>query len=450
MGISPLTFTGLSKFSDDFQAIVNRTVAIASMPVQRLQSDQTNLISRKAAMGSLRSSVSSLDSALSSLGGLADGRAASANSSSTKVGATMTGTAALGSYVISDVTSLASVASSTSVTGLDTRDATPVAGGGHLLSLDIAGVASQIQLTEATDTLDCVAEAINSGDYGVRAAIIDTGAATGRYHLVLTASSAGPKAISLRDDMSAELMGVTSQGSIAVFKVNGQIVTSSNNSVSGVIEGLVLNLNETTEAGETIDIEVVPGRESIAAALESTVSAYNKLRDAIDAQSGESAGALAGERMMYEIQARMRAVVGASGPDGASSLVNAGITLGVDGKMTFDPDVIASLTDGELDEVFSLLGTSEGALGELAGQFSELSDPVTGLMSYELTSYDATDRRLAEQIEVLSARVNSTQSTLFAQLQAADALLAQLESQQTILEASVESLNLVLFGKKSE
>jgi flagellar capping protein FliD len=79
-----------------------------------------------------------------------------------------------------------------------------------------------------------------------------------------------------------------------------------------------------------------------------------------------------------------------------------------------------------------------------------LSDPVTGLMSYELTSYDATDRRLAEQIEVLSARVNSTQSTLFAQLQAADALLAQLESQQTILEASVESLNLVLFGKKSE
>jgi flagellar capping protein FliD len=77
-----------------------------------------------------------------------------------------------------------------------------------------------------------------------------------------------------------------------------------------------------------------------------------------------------------------------------------------------------------------------------------LSDPVTGLISYELSSYDLTDKRLSSQIETLSLRVSATQSTLFAQLQAADALLAQLESQQNIIEASVESLNLVLFGKR--
>ena len=49
-------------------------------------------------------------------------------------------------------------------------------------------------------------------------------------------------------------MAVTNPGSNAEFKINGQQVSSSPNSISSVVEGLAFTLNETTEAGETISV----------------------------------------------------------------------------------------------------------------------------------------------------------------------------------------------------
>ena len=172
MGISPLAFTGLSKFSNDFQAIVNRTVAIANLPVQRLQSDQANLLSKKSAMGNMRSSVSSLASALSSLGTLSKDRAVSAGSSSSKVSVTVNGSPVAATYQISDITSLATVASATSRNGYNSKTSTAVAGGDHTISLVIGGTANTIALTESTDNLQGLADAINAGDYGVRASCV--------------------------------------------------------------------------------------------------------------------------------------------------------------------------------------------------------------------------------------------------------------------------------------
>lgn len=451
MGISPLAFTGLSKFSDDFQAIVNRTVAIANLPVQRLQSDQATLLSKKTAMGNLRSSVANLASALSSLGSVAGSRAVSAASSSTKVNVSVTGSPIAANYAVSEITSLATSASATAKTGLSDKDATPLAGAGLSLSLTVGASVHTIALTESSDNLQGVADAINAGNFGVRASIIDTGAASGQFFLALNASEAGPAAISLRPSAGGEeteILQQTNPGSNAQFKFNGQPVSSKSNSISSIVEGLAFTLNETTSAGESITISAQPSRNTLSAATKTFVSSYNNLRDAVDAQSGEQAGSLSGDRIVYEVQSRMRAVVGVSGPDGSGSLAKFGLTMGANGKMSFDDSAVQWMGDADLESAFAFLGGAPGALGSIAGDLDQLSDPITGLIAYELSSYDLTDRRLTAQIETLSQRVSATQATLFAQLQAADALLSQLESQQNIIEASVESLNLVMFGKR--
>lgn len=453
MGISPLTFTGLSKFSDDFQAIVNRTVAIANLPVQRLQSDQAALLSKKAAMGNLRSSVANLASALDSLGSVAGSRAVSATSSSSKVSVSVTGSPVAASYVISEIASLATTATATAKTGLSDKMATPVAGPDHSLDFAIGGATHTIALGESSDNLQGVADAINAGDYGVRASIIDIGAASGQFFLALTASEAGPTAFSLKPSgggVETELLQQTNPGSYAQFKFNGQPVSSRTNNISSVVEGLAFAINETTSAGESIAISAQPSRNTLTAAMTTFVSAYNKVRDAIDAQSGELAGILSGDRIVYEVQSRMRAIVGVSGPDGAGSLAKVGLTMGADGKMSFDASAVQWMGDTDLEAAFVFLSDAPGALGSIADDLDQLSDPITGLITYELSSYDITDKRLTSQIETLSQRVSATQTTLFAQLQAADALLAQLESQQNVIEASVESLNLVLFGKNNK
>ena len=450
MGISPLTFTGLSKFSDDFQAIVNRTVAIANLPVQHLQSDQATLLSKKTAMGNLRASVASLASALTSLSDVAGARAVSAASSSSKVSVSVTGSPVAATYTVSEVTSLATAATATAINGFSDKDATQVAGGDHSLTLSVGASVHTIALNESSDNLQGVADAINAGSYGVRASIIDTGASSGQYFLALTATESGPAAISLKPTTGGpetEILQQTNPGSYAEFKLNGQPVSSNTNNISSVVDGLAFTLNETTAENETITISAQPSRNTLSASIQTFVSAYNKLRGAIDAQSGEQAGSLSGDRIVYEVQSRMRSIVGVSGPDGTGSLAKLGLTMAVNGEMSFDDSAVDWMSDADLESAFAFLGNSTGTLGSVADELDQLSDPITGLITYELSSYDITDKRLTAQIEALSERVSATQSTLFAQLQAADALLATLESQQNIIEASVESLNLVLFGK---
>ena len=77
-----------------------------------------------------------------------------------------------------------------------------------------------------------------------------------------------------------------------------------------------------------------------------------------------------------------------------------------------------------------------------------ISDPVTGLIQAEINQYDATGRDLTSRVSALNERVTLLQSGLAQRLQNADTLLASLESQQTVLTASLNSLSYTLFGKK--
>ena len=85
MSLTPLTFTGISKFGRDFQSIVNRTVAIAALPVRALENDQKSLGEKKTALTSLRNSVGGFAASMESLGTLSAGGAMSVTSSSSAV-----------------------------------------------------------------------------------------------------------------------------------------------------------------------------------------------------------------------------------------------------------------------------------------------------------------------------------------------------------------------------
>ena len=64
--------------------------------------------------------------------------------------------------------------------------------------------------------------------------------------------------------------------------------------------------------------------------------------------------------------------------------------------------------------------------------------------------YDARDRELDGRIADVSERISALQITTSQRLQMMDALLAQLDSQKNIVNASVQSLSLVMYGRKDE
>src|SRR5579862_51192 len=112
MGTTPLTFTGVSSYSDDFQTILSHAAQVAQIPVTALQNKDSDVIQQKTLLSSLQSVVGDLSSSLAALGTTASSQALAATSSdSTSVTVTNTGATSAGSYTIDSITSAASAAS---------------------------------------------------------------------------------------------------------------------------------------------------------------------------------------------------------------------------------------------------------------------------------------------------------------------------------------------------
>ena len=447
MGISPLRFTGISQFSQDFQLIVDRTVQIASLPARALQNDQASLLAKKSALSGLRSPLANLASSLRALDALGENRALSASSSQPgTVAVTLTGAAQPGSFPVSHVSSLAQRAIATTATGQPSATAGPVAGPGGYLQLVAGEQTFDLTLDPAQDHLEGVRDAINAAGAGVTASLIS---ANGQVFLSISANQTGAAAIELRtvaDDPASNLLQVTQPGASAVFQVNGQTVTSRENYVEGVIPGAALTLKALTpESSPPILIEIASSRAPVSAAIKSFVNAYNQLNEAL----AEAGGALRGEALINDAYARIRLLAGQFGGGGVRNLAEIGVSLDRQGVMSFDENAFQALPASRMNDVFAFLRAADQGIASLAPRLEELSDPATGSIASQIRSWDAADARLQKQIDAIFERVNATQATLMTRLQAADALLARLEGQQSLLDASIKSLQYTVYGRET-
>ena len=136
MSLTPISFTGVSKFVDDFQVILERAFEVATLPINGLQTEQTINLAQQQQLGTLAAAVQSLGSAFSSLGTQAQNGAITASSSDTAVATvTVTGSASPVDVDVS-VTSAAAVAQETTTTALSDRNTSaPEADGIYKLTL---------------------------------------------------------------------------------------------------------------------------------------------------------------------------------------------------------------------------------------------------------------------------------------------------------------------------
>jgi flagellar hook-associated protein 2 len=417
-----------------------------------MQNDQADLISKKQLLSGLGSAISGLAGAVQRLGLVGETKAASAfSSNSDKVSVTAAG-AVSGSHVISEVTSVARAASETSAAGYATADTTTVSSTGTM-QLVLGTTTKQIVLGPGKNNLNGLRDAINALGIGVTATVLNTGAVGAPYFLSVAATSTGVTTLQLRDtpDVPASNILTTAtptQGANAVFKLDGLPVTRSDNVVSGVIPNVTFTILGTTGVNETVHLSFASDRSQMADALADLASSYNSVVDLVNAQIGEGAGLLSGDSLIRQTQSALRELTShRSNGSTIRNLADLGIELDSAGRMSFKEDRLGALSTSELSEAFGFLGSTTTEFGGLWRQLNTFSDPLTGLVKLQQEQYDAADDRLTVQISELAERVNVMQTSLSARLQSADTLLALLESQQALLSASVDSLNLALYGK---
>ena len=450
MPFTPLVFTGISSFSSDFQTVLSRAVSIASLPLKTLQNAEADILTKKTVLGSLNTAVDALGTSVAALGTIAKNKALVASSSNSGlVSVVNTGATSAATYTISDITSVAKAASETSKIGYADANATPVSASGQV-KLWVGAKSYGITLTAGTNNLAGLRDAINSLGVGATATVLTTGTGATPNYLSLSANSSGAAALQLFEDpdgANTNLVTSANQGANAIFKLNGVSVTKTSNLVNDVVSGATFTILGTTDPAATVSLTLATDRTQLQSAIQNFASKYNALVDSVGGQVGPAAGLLSGDLIVREVQNDLRQVASYQGSGDIKSLSDLGVQLGKDGKITFDTTVFTALSASQVNSAFDFFGSPSTGFGGLSDKFSQITDPVTGLVKLQQDNYDQADKRTQSDISDLNDRIGQLQTRVAAQLQAADALQAQLTSQQSVLTATLQSLNFTSFGK---
>lgn len=433
-------FTGLSSYSSDLQNAMNRSVALASLPLHQLQNEQSLLTSQSTALSSLNLQFSGLQSAINSLNSASQNLLSSSVSDQTILSANVAAGALMGTYsvTVKDPGSF-STALSNSATPV-TDPATKSISSASSFTLSLNGVAQQPPITPAANNLNSLAAAINAADEGVQATIVNVGPPSApNYQLSLQSTQLGNITIQLSDGSS--LMGNLTPGALAQYQVNGAPAApiSSTTDTVTIAPGVTATLLQKG----TSTITVSQTASAISNALSSFAGAYNSAVDELSKSRGQNAGALSGQGVVSSLTTSLRQLSNYTGTGGSiTSLTDLGLTFDTNGHLNFDPTVLSSVRGSQLTDLASFLGrtTGGGFLQFATNVMTSIEDANTGLLP---TAISSTASEIAHENELISNQQNSItqlQTSLQAQMSKADALISQIESRNSYFTTLFQSM----------
>ncbi len=445
-----MSLTG--QYATDFQNILNKAVQTAQIPLSQLQSQDTYILAHKTALGSLGATVSALTSSLQKLGTTAAAQALSATSSNNAaVTVSNSGATTAASYVINSVTSAATKASETSIASYADSSAAPITTGIIAPgSMELMVGTKPFDFTLTNNNLTSLVNQINGlTGAGVTASILTT---SGGNYLSLQANSSGATTLTLSDLSSgtpANIITGTNQGTDAVFYLNGIKISQPSNTVNNVIPGMTFNI--VAPASSPVTLTLASDSSQLSSGLQDFVTNYNSLVEQVQAQVGPNAGALLGDPVINQLRLMMRQMTSYQNAGGSvHNLADLGITFNsANGAATFDPTKLAAMSATQVTDALKYVGSTTTGLGAFASSFSQVSDPISGMIQIEVGGDTTADLRLQNQIISTTANINNMQAALAKQIEAADQLESSYESQQQTLNSSLQGLYLVLYGKST-
>ncbi|MCM5637995.1 flagellar filament capping protein FliD [Xanthomonas hortorum] len=427
----------------DIPTVVSTLVAQRKDPEQaRINKAGTAATTQLSAISQIKSSMTTLKSALDKVVSSADTNAYKATVP-TDAGftATTTSSAAPGNYSV-EVVSLASAQKLAS--GAFTADATVGSGtltigyGDKSITVDISG----------TDKLTDIAAAINkaAGGKGVTASVVT---ANDGQHLVFNAADTGVKGaltVSASDPSLSRLaygggttggLTQTAAAADALVRVDGFERSSSSNTITDIVPGVVLNLTKAAE-GTKVTLGVAADTSGLKGNLTAFAAAYNTANTLLKNSSSynattKTASALTGDSLVRSLQQQLRSQV--------SGNVNELKALG----LTIDKDDVMSFDGGKFDTAIAADG---GAATDALGKDSKFGSGMTKLLesNVNVTTGTLTLRSdsLNKQIKGYEADLDDLDARM---VKFSDRLTAQFTAMETMvskLQASTGSLSSLL------
>jgi flagellar hook-associated protein 2 len=433
------TSTGLGT-GIDVQQFVQLALAGAQANITNLQNEQTTLNSQSSAIAQITSDLNNLQSAAFALSDPLGALAAQTTSSSNSnvLTATAASTATPGTHTIG-VTSLAttssyySAAASSSSSVLSSGSFQIQVGNGTPVTVTVLGGGSYefqtgnntpVTVNNGDATLNGLANAINSQNLGVNANVIQD--ASGARLALVSGTSGAPGDLTVTGNVT--LSNNTSLNfTKAVTGVNAQLIvdgvpiTSTSNTVSGVINGVTLNLNSPSP-NAPVTLTVSPDATQATNAINNFVSAYNAAIKDINAQfavnsDGSGGGPLEADGSLQQAQSILLSTIsassGVSGNSGIVNLASIGVNLNNDGTLTVDSGTLSAAISSNSAGVQNFFqAASTGFAANLSNAITTLADPSTGILGLDAQGITQSAQSLGQQISDLQAALLVQQQNL--------------------------------------
>jgi len=440
--VPPPIFQGVSSYSADFQQVLQRSVQIASLPLQQMQNQLTTFNNQQTALNSLQSTFASLENSIQGLATASQNGISASVSDPAVVSASASPTALPGSYTI-EVTSMGSntttlsQAGSPAVTDPTTQNINPSTS--FTLTVD----SKPYTITPSSTSLDSLAAAINAVGAGVQATIVNVGSnSSPDYRLAVTSQNLAPDSIQLSVGSTNLLHQVGAAGSPATYQVAGQGVDIPANSTSNITiaPGVTVNLLEASP-GTPVTVTVGQSYSSLENAINGFVMAYNSAADSISAQHGQNAGFLNGDSVIFTLSQGLQQVTqyNANCSGGVNTLADLGLTLDNSGHLNFNPSVLTGQSPAAVAQFLGSI-SSGGFLQAANNALTSLESPTTGAIQSNLTSVQSEITNQNNLIADQTTQVTQLETNMQQQLASADSSIAMLQQQVQMMTGLFSSL----------
>jgi flagellar hook-associated protein 2 len=424
------------------QALLDAAMAAAQQPLAVLQQQQATLQTQSQTLTSIEGDITALATAVTAIGDSGTGinalSATSSNSSVLTASADSTATAQTHSITVNSLATTSSYYTNAVASG-----STAVATGSFAITV---GTKAPVTVTvdSTNNTLNGIASAINGMNAGVTASVV-TDANGARLGIVATASGS-PGDLTIGSNTSGLTFNKAVTGANASLTVDGVPISSTSNTISGVIPGVTLNL-ASASPNTTVSVNVSPDTTQAASAVNTFVSAWNKVIQDLNTQftvgtNGAGAQPLESDGTVRDVQQQLLSAITYSigGNNGFVNLASIGVNLNNDGTLSVDSATLSSSLANNFSSVQNLLAGTSGVSSYMSGVLNQITDPAQGSITVDLQGMTQTNQDLSNQISDMQATLQNQAQFLTAQYDQVQIALQELPLIQSQITQQLGSL----------
>ena len=319
------------------------------------------------------------------------------------------------------------------------------------------------------DSPQGVVDAINNGNRGYKAQLINDGSAT-PFKMMITGANGSTEGFSVSSTDAAGALGAsfaTSTGysaSDANLTVDGISYSRKSNSVSDIIPGVTFTLKGVTTSAASVSLD--RDTTDLKTRLNAVVTAYNDFNNIVNETTnpkstlGTYGATLVGDSTVKMVRQQIRSLLFSNSTTpgkSISSLSQVGYSLDMHGVLTLDATKLDTALQNNFDEITKLftggynnLSTystlSAGYAGDAVKKLTTMLSN-TGPLVTKTNNANTQSDGYRTQLTALQTRMDALLARYQKQFASMDSLVGRTNSQKTSLKATFDGMMATYTGK---